>query len=158
MLTHWSLLASKVLVWMVTLQPVTTPGLNPAWVASYPETALEIADEAEENPLPVGDGAAVFTASLLTTWALRESHFRRDALGDAGTSVGLLQVSNAWPDTSVHGALKLFHESFHICSSHPLDERAAWYAAGGVGCTKRLELSRSRMHAAARLAKSSSVR
>jgi len=142
-------LARLVLVWMVHLQSPNGWGISPEWAASYPETAEEIAAAAEADPL-LGD--AKYTASLLTYWSLQESHFKRDAVGDHGGSFGLMQVGKFWGDTSIAGALKLMHDSFRICAKRPLAERAAWYAAGGTGCERRLGLSRSRMLAAKALA------
>jgi hypothetical protein len=142
-------LAKLVLVWMVHLQDPNGWGITPEWAASYPETAQEIADEAEANPL-LHD--AKQTASLLTEWSFHESHFNRDAVGDGGGSLGLMQVGRFWGDSSMRKALALMHESFRVCAKRPLAERAAWYAAGGSGCDRRLGLSRSRMLAAKALA------
>ena len=142
-------LACLVLVWMVHLQDPNGWGITPEWAASYPETAQEIADAAEAAPL-LGDVDR--TASLMTVWAFRESRFNRRALGDGGGSVGLFQVGRFWGDTSTAGALRLMHESFRVCAKRPLAERMSWYAAGGSGCERRNELSRSRMLAAKALA------
>lgn len=144
-----SALAALVLVWMVRLQDPNGLGVDPGLAASYPETAEEIADASARDPL-LGD--ARHTAALLAVWAYHESRFRREALGDSGASRGLLQVSRVWGEPSVAKALEIMHLSFKICREHLLKERAAWYASGGSAtCDRRLELSRSRMSAAAKL-------
>lgn len=161
-------LAMQVLRWMVALQNPSDPNLQitPEVAAEYPAIAQEIADAAEANPLL---GAPRETAALITEWAQHESRFKRVPCGpkwdcDAGSSLGLLQVSQFWirrgyvPDASVASALRLMHESFRVCKSRPLAERMAWYAAGGATCDRRLELSRTRMRAAKALANDSQAR
>lgn len=145
----FSTLAAWTLTAMVRMQDPNGPGVDPALAASYPETAVEIADAAEANPLY---DDAQNTAALLVVWAYHESRFRRAALGDSGASRGLLQVSRVWGEPTVEKALAIMHLSFRICRDRPLKERAAWYASGGPAtCDRRLELSRSRMSAAAKL-------
>jgi len=141
-------LGMAVLVLMVGLQDPNGWGISPEWAASYPQTAQEIADAAEESPL-LRDVEA--TAALLVIMGYRESRFDRWAEGDAGAAVGLFQVHRAWGDETARGALRLLHESFRVCRERPLTERLGWYAAGGKGCDRRLELSRSRMAEVAKI-------
>jgi hypothetical protein len=154
-------LALVVLGWMVQLQDPNALALRgimtPKWAASYPQKAQEIADAAEKDPI---GKSSRYTAALLTWTAYQESRFddrpcerqkRYDC--DGGASVGMFQTWKGWGLPTAETSLRLMHKSFEICEKRPFDERLAWYAAGGAGCDRRLELSRSRMHAAARLAK-----
>jgi hypothetical protein len=149
----WTQLAATVLTWMVQLQPPNHEWIGPELAASYPDTAEEIATAAEESPLPGDNGR--YTAAVLTVMAFRESSFRRDVVGDDGASRGLFQISTIWGEPSARLALKLLHKSFNVCREKPLEDRLGWYMWGASGCEHRLELSRSRMHTAARLAKAS---
>jgi hypothetical protein len=159
-----SLLAVQVLRWMVQLQSPNGPGITPEWAASYVETAQEIADAAEDNPLVSRTHDSILnTASLITYWTFKESHFHRNPCGpkwdcDHGTSVGLMQVSRVWLsrgyDDSIASALRLMHVSFEVCSKQPLEFRASWYARGKTGCEEGHGLSQSRMRAAKELTRS----
>jgi hypothetical protein len=159
-MTH---LAMIVLTWMVSLQDPSNPGfvMTPAWAASYPETAQEFADAATKNP--IAELGVEGTAALLTIWSQHESRFKRDAKGDNGSSLGLLQVSRFWEKgygLDVAGALKLMHKSFEICkgAGKPVLERMGWYAQGSSGCEKRLLMSRWRMTEAERFAKTGEMK
>jgi hypothetical protein len=148
---------------MVSLQP------SAPWLDTYWETAVAIGRAAEERPLFRGELGKERTAALLVAVAYYESHFDAGALGDCRKdaprslarcqSVGLYQISKAnapadelldRDDASRH-ALRLFATSFRICRERPVFERLAWYAAGGNGCDRRLELSAHRMSLASRL-------
>jgi hypothetical protein len=151
-------LAMTVLVWMVRLQNPNDPALHitPEWAASYPATAQEIADAAEANPIA---GSVRMTAAVLTVFAFQESRFELDPCErdprydcDGGASLGRWQTWRGWGDPTAETALRVMHKSFEVCAKHPFAERLAWYAAGGKDCERRLELSRSRMLAAKRLA------
>jgi hypothetical protein len=152
-------LAMTVLVWMVRLQNPSDPSLHisPAWAASYPETAQQIADAAERDPL-FGDPR--MTASVLTVFAFRESRFDASPCArdprwdcDGGASLGIWQTWRGWGEPVAETALRVMHKSFEVCARYPFAERLSWYAAGSKGgCEARRELSRSRMLAAKRLA------
>jgi hypothetical protein len=51
----------------------------------------------------------------------------------------------------VQAEIELLQTSFRICAKHPLEERLGWYMFGSNGCEHRLELSKYRMHQAARI-------
>lgn len=152
-------LAMTVLVWMVRLQNPNDPNLHitPEWAASYPETAQEIADAAEADPIAKDPR---LTAATLTYFAFKESNFladpcHRDARWncDAGASLGKWQTWRGWGDPTAETALKVMHKSFEVCAKYPFAERLSWYAAGNKGgCESRRELSRSRLLAAKALA------
>jgi hypothetical protein len=136
----------------------TEPG--PLYVEGDMDVASAIADGSKKNPL-LGD--AIHTAALMVVMTWHESRFRENQVGDSGASIGVAQVASFWTKTvckdddladlsqNIDCSLKLLHISFEICRSHPIEDRLAWYAAGGSGCEKRLELSRFRMHQVARL-------
>ena len=140
----------------------TEPGPEVSWADTYETTAEKIAEAAVANPL-LND--PLHTAATMVVIGWHESRFRPDVVGDHGASFGLFQV-NSWtardvgcskddlldPDKASECALKLLHVSFGVCHRHPLDERLAQYAYGH-DCEHRLELSRHRMHAAAKLVK-----
>lgn len=153
-------LAMVVLAWMVHLQNPNDKALKdimtPSWAASYVDTAQEIADAAERDPL---DRDARATAALLTITAYQESRFDRDPCArqkrydcDGGVSRGVFQLWRGWGEPTAENALRVMHKSFEICAKKQFDERLAWYAAGKLGCENRVELSRYRMHQAKRLA------
>jgi hypothetical protein len=147
-------LARIVLVWMVRLQNPNDPALagvvTPEWAASYPETAEEIAEAAERDPI---GGSARMTAALLTVTAFRESRFRDEPCThkytcDQGASIGKFQTWKGWGPPTADTALSLMHKSFEVCRDRPFADRLGWYLQGGSGCDRRLEMSRSRIIAA----------
>ena len=154
----YSNLVAWILTTMFSLQPAAP------WTDTYPMTAEKIAEAAFTDPLMGKDGPDVlFTASLMTVWASHESSFKPDAIGDSGGSLGLFQVN---PSTAGEPkeklldveeapliALRLFHTSFRICKSHPVEERMAQYAYGR-DCEHRLNISRARIYKAKSLMKS----
>jgi hypothetical protein len=127
------------------------------WRDTLPETAQAIATVADARPLPGSDARQ--TAAVLVVMAFRESAFQLDAVGDGGAARGLWQVHAGTlghpvatdAEAQAWDALGLLDTSWRICSKHPLADRIGWYAAGGVGCERRLGLSRFRMSEVARL-------
>jgi hypothetical protein len=152
-------LAMTVLAWMVYLQNPNDPNLHitPEWAASYPETAQEIADAAERDPIAKN---VRLTASTLTYFAFKESNFLNNPCDrdprwdcDGGASLGKWQTWRGWGDPTAETALRVMHKSFEICEKYPFAERLSWYAAGSKGgCEARRELSRVRLLAAKKLA------
>jgi hypothetical protein len=154
-------LAAQVLVWMTSIQDPSDPNLHisPAWAASYPETAQEIADAAEANPIAKN---VRMTAATLTVFAYQESRFdaapctrdpRYDC--DGGASLGKWQTWRGWGDPTAETALRVMHKSFEVCDKSPFAERLSWYAVGSKGgCDSQRgrELSRYRLHMAKALA------
>lgn len=142
-----SILASVVLGFLFILRPVEP------WDGLYVNEARAIAHAAEMNPLP-GEGKLA-TAAILTVMAYQESRLDPTAMHDNGAGYGLFGTHMATSgatkeelqdlDRSASIALRLIHTSFHICRRHPVKERLGWYAAGGIGCDRRLDLSRYRM-------------
>ena len=153
-------LAAIVLVWMVRLQNPNDPALHitPEWAASYPETAQEIADAAEKDPL---FRDPKMTAALSTIYALQESHFNPDPCSvdprwdcDGGASLGKWQTWRGWGDPTAETSLRVMHKSFEVCAKFPFAERLSWYAVGSKGgCASEhgRELSSYRMRLAKRL-------
>lgn len=146
-------LAYWVLLVMIHLQDPNSKALKgimtPEWAASYPVTAQEIADEAERDPLLK---APQHTAAIMVVTAYQESRFDEHPCSrlkeydcDGGAVWGKWQTWKHWGPPTAETAAKLLHDSFRICAKHPLEERLGWYAAGGAGCEKRLDLSRYRM-------------
>lgn len=136
----------------IATQEPTSP-----WIDTYPATAQAIARRAESAPLP--GGPREWSASVFVVMGWHESRFNAARIGDQGSAKGVWQVHAATlgrpvpddVDGQAQGALELLVQSFTICRSRPLGERLGWYAAGGEGCSRRLGLSRSRLHEAAQL-------
>ncbi len=130
------------------------------WSATYETTADAIATRCQDAR--VDGGGADWCAALAVTMAFHESRFNPDASHDSGAGAGLFGTHAATlgrpvpqeQEGQVDAFLQLFHTSAKICAARPLGDRLGWYAAGGSGCERRLELSRFRMHQAARLLKS----
>jgi hypothetical protein len=146
-------LAAVVFAWLVRLS-ATEPL---PWEDQIGEVAAGIAEAAEERPLP--GSTTRQTAAVLAVMAWRESRLNPEAVGDHGHSNGLFQIQKgtlgravpSYPLGQAEAALELLETSWRICDRHPIAERLGWYAAGGTGCSRRLDLSRSRMHEVARL-------
>jgi len=102
---------------------------------------------------PIGHDVRM-TAILLTVTAWQESRLSPYISGDSHASWGAWQVSPLSsgcserelmvPATGAVCALAMLHQSFEVCSKHPIEERLAQYAYGR-DCDHRLELSRHRM-------------
>lgn len=143
-----------VLSLMIGLQPLAP------WRESYPETASAIARASRTFPAFEGANGAKRTAALLVSLAWFESRFDPQAHGDHGQSLGLFQISRVHaksvellePNYAPYHALSLIRRSFEVCRSKPVDERLAWYAAGGDGCSDAgIRKSAHRMALARRL-------
>ena len=127
------------------------------WSDTYGETAVAVAKGCESAPL--SGGGSDWCAVLLVEQAWHESRFNARASHDHGAGFGLFgmqagTLGRRVPEDvagQVMAEIGLLQTSFRICARHPLDERLGWYAAGGNGCERRLELSKYRMHEAARL-------
>jgi hypothetical protein len=127
------------------------------WAESYDVTAAAIAQACKGGPL--AGGGADWCASVLVVMGWHESRYNPDAEGDSKSAAGVWQshaltLGRPIPKDvpgQAEAALELLSTSFRICGAQPLDERLGWYARGGLGCSRRLDLSRFRMHEAARL-------
>lgn len=143
-------LSQLILIWMTSLQP------SAPWLETYPETASEIASTCETHS-PSRLGSSVQCAATMVSLAWFESRFDPEAVGDGGQSLGLFQVSRAWPRAGSQAAtaLRLVLTSESICRRLPLSSRLAWYASGGPDCSssRGALLSRHRMALAASLLK-----
>lgn len=146
---------------MHAFEPATLP-----WEDTLPQTAEAIANAADTDPLGAisGHPNVPLTSAILTVMAWHESRFKPDEVGDSGSSWGMFQVSPPtagldWntagdlllPDRAASLALEVIHTSFSVCRNQPFEFRLGWYAAGGSGCERRLELSESRMRMAEKL-------
>lgn len=151
---------------------------SPPWVAEYPEHAAAIARVSNENPLFRGEDGPARTAAWLVSVGRFESGFRREAAGDSPclakdasgactrrgkpTSFCAMQVSNGnfaglgvteesivkSLDVCYGAGLRMMHDSMRVCSGRPLNERLAWYAAGGNGCTEHPDAVAKSQHRA----------
>ena len=127
------------------------------WAESYMDTAVAIADRCADNFVPGGKWKWCVAIAVEMSW--QESRFNPQAEHDSGAGLGLFgthasTLGRPVPKDQagqVDAFLSLLETSFRICRKHPIEERLGWYAAGGEGCERRLELSRSRMHEASRL-------
>lgn len=129
------------------------------WIDSTAEVAEAIAEGCEVRPPPGASGEDC--VAFLVEWSWHESRWNKTKVHDNGAGYGLFGTHEATLKRpvpldargQVDAALELFDTSWHVCARHPFDERAAWYASGGNGCSKErgLEISRSRMHASASL-------
>lgn len=144
-------LRALILVWMVHLQPTGVTH----WVATYPETADAIASVCAQEASTYE--LALRCSAVLVALSWFESRFDPTAEGDEGRSLGLWQIQAGTArstrtqllDTrsSAIAASRLVRLSTRICRARPREERLAWYAAGGVGCSSErgFVLSRHRM-------------
>jgi len=127
------------LAWVLSLMVLLQP--RAPWLATFHDTAAAVADVVlVEQPLFEGAHGRERTAALLVSVAWFESTFRPDALGDHGQAHGLYQVHDhgelADAREATRTALALMRQSFRACRALPMEERLAWYAAGGAdGCT-----------------------
>jgi transglycosylase-like protein with SLT domain len=186
MMPAYQNLLAWVLATMFSLQPAYDEKRcwwGVTWTDTYEATAEAFVREAYDHPLPItvtdrrqvdrwaleGVSPVVFTAALELVWAAKESRFKPDAVGDRGSSLGVLQVSSFWArsakrdpedlldvEVAVPVAVVLFHTSFEVCRDKPFDYRMSWYAAGGSGCDRGQrshEISTARINRAIRLAR-----
>jgi hypothetical protein len=145
-----------VLVLMTAIRVQYAEALAP-WADTYTPTAAAIATKCESAPLP--GGGKDWCAMLLVEMSWHESRFNQDVSHDGGHGYGLFGTQAgtlgrpvpADPEGQVDAAIELLKTSWRICAKHPLEERLGWYAAGGTGCERRLELSVFRMHEAAKI-------
>ncbi len=128
MLTAW------ILSLMLLLQP-TAP-----WSGTYAATATAIDQVVHEQPSLFTDDLEGLqkTAAVLVSLAWFESTFKPNAVGGGGRFRGLYQTGGhgdlADPVVATRVALALVRESFELCRARPLEERLAYYAAGGASC------------------------
>ncbi len=126
------------------LRLAATEPINVPWVATYGETAIEIAEAAPDDE----------TAFLLVAIGWHESRFNPDALTRADGARGVWQIVPHWGEPSAETAVRLIVESRRVCRKARPDERLAWYAKGGASCNpKGYAVSRHRMALAHRLAR-----
>jgi hypothetical protein len=133
-----SALATWILGLLVVLQP------NAPWKATYEQTAKAIAQVVEEEPpLFEGDMGKYKSAALMSSLAWFESTLNPSATGDHGVSHGLFQVQGHGdlrdPLDAARASYAMVRQSFRICKARPIEERLAWYAAGGYDCTVQSE-------------------
>lgn len=167
-------LASWALALMTTL---AAPERAP-WGDTYAETARGIVAGAEAEPVFDGAAGVARTVALDVAVAMFESTFEPGALGDcyklkasrldpdpprkARTvegcrSHGLFQTDVRLPasaEEQTRYANRMIRASFRVCRDLPLEERLAWYAAGGEdGCRSEAgrRASRNRLRLAERL-------
>ena len=133
------------------------------WVDDVILAAEAISEGCESRPLgsPSQDGSTRNQltkdqcASVLVVMAFGESRFHISAIGDHGAAKGLFQVHSVSlgrhvgddAEDQMQGAMDMLNESFRICAGYPLADRLAFYASGS--CSRRQDLSRYRMRAAA---------
>lgn len=132
-------------IWMVTLVPASP------WRDTYEDTAVAIAEVVEANPpLYRNDETRIKTAATLVALARFESVFDVNAWGDRGKgdSHGLYQQQRFGelrdPREATGVAISQIAISLRNCASRPIDERLAWYAAGGDGCSNPAGIAKSR--------------
>lgn len=124
------------------------------WADTYRDTADGIASRCQGAPMP--GGGREWCAGLLVEMSWHESRFQQDARHDHGAGYGLFGTHEATlgrpvpgdADGQAEAALELLRQSWRICASRPFEDRLGWYAAGGLGCSARLPLSRFRIHEA----------
>jgi hypothetical protein len=128
MLTAW------LLSLMLLLQP-TAP-----WSGTNGATAAAIDQVVQEEASLFTDDleGRQKTAAVLVSLAWFESTFKPNAVGGGGRFRGLYQIGGRGnlsdPLTATRAALALVRPSFELCRARPLEERLAYYAAGGVSC------------------------
>ena len=142
--------------WILAMMLVLEP--NAPWKGTYEASAHTIAEVSERESLFAGKDGPRKTASLFVSLGWFEARFKPDAEGDhaklAGGQKGepasfcMMQIGRSnlrWLGTTpeaiqkdfgvcVRTARKMLSTSMHLCSTRPLEERLAWYAAGGDGC------------------------
>ena len=132
-----------VILWILSVMRFLEP--RAPWRGTFETTATAIATESAKAPLFKGQRGVEQTVDMLLAIGKYESNFDPRAKGDSGASIGLFQIAPATaglprdqlfdPSVASATAIRLVHQSFVICAARPFDERLAWYAHGGDGCS-----------------------